>query len=160
MSPFKGWKPKGKMYSLRCNQCGQGFLSSYQLEAPICGICIQKAKSLTSTIEHEKVCAGCGNQGVMYGKEQCYSCYFGFENKDEENMSHQREYRESHQGSSSSSRDSANSSHPYRQAACGLSNFTTVKVESNTLESLNITCAAANRRTFPSFHVFYPSNYQ
>jgi hypothetical protein len=66
------------MYSLRCNQCGQGFLSSYQLDAPICGNCIQKAKSLDSTIEHEKKCAGCGNHGVIYGKEYCYSCYFGF----------------------------------------------------------------------------------
>jgi hypothetical protein len=66
------------MYSLRCNQCGQGFISSYQLEAPICGNCIQKAKSLDSTIEHEKKCADCGALGVIYGKEYCYSCYFGF----------------------------------------------------------------------------------
>jgi ribosomal protein L37E len=73
-----GWKPKGKMYSLRCGQCGEGFLSSYHLEAPICGKCLQKAKSLNSTIEHEKKCLGCGSQGVIYGKQYCYSCYFGF----------------------------------------------------------------------------------
>ncbi len=66
------------MYSLRCGQCGQGFLSSYQLEAPICGKCLQKAKSLDSTVEHEKQCARCGSQGVIYGKQYCYSCYFGF----------------------------------------------------------------------------------
>jgi ribosomal protein L37E len=66
------------MYSLKCNQCGDGFLSSYQLEAPICGKCLQKAKSLDSTIEHEKQCLTCGTQGVIYGKEYCYSCYFGF----------------------------------------------------------------------------------
>jgi hypothetical protein len=51
------WKPKGKMYSLRCNQCGAGFLSSFNLEAPICGKCMQKAKSLDSTVEYEKVAA-------------------------------------------------------------------------------------------------------
>src|SRR5437867_12674177 len=113
MSPFKGWKPKGKMYSLRCNQCGQGFLSSYQLEAPICGTCIQKAKSLTSTIEHEKVCTGCGNQGVMYGKEQCYACYFGYGNKYNESTCDQRDDNEPRQAISSSSRDSANSRQPY-----------------------------------------------
>ncbi|AIF82461.1 hypothetical protein NTE_00379 [Candidatus Nitrososphaera evergladensis SR1] len=76
-----GWKPKGKMYSLRCGQCGEGFLSSYHLEAPICGKCLQKAKSLNSTIEHEKQCQGCGSQGVIYGKQYCYSCYFGFQKK-------------------------------------------------------------------------------
>lgn len=76
-----GWKPKGKMYSLKCNQCGEGFLSSYALEAPICGKCLQKAKSLDSTIEHEKHCAKCGSAGVIYGKEYCYSCYFNFGKK-------------------------------------------------------------------------------
>jgi ribosomal protein L37E len=81
MRLFKSWKPKGKMYSLKCNQCGEGFLSSYQLEAPICGKCLQKAKSLDSTIEHEKQCLTCGTQGVIYGKEYCYSCYFGFGKK-------------------------------------------------------------------------------
>lgn len=75
-----GWKPKGKMYSLRCNQCGEGFLSSYQLEAPICGKCMQKAKSLSSTID-ERRCLSCGSQGVIYGKQYCYSCYFGFGKK-------------------------------------------------------------------------------
>jgi ribosomal protein S27AE len=68
---FKRWKPKGKMYSLRCTQCGAGFLSSYNLEAPICGKCLQKAKSLESTVDHEKACIKCGTQGVIYGKEYC-----------------------------------------------------------------------------------------
>lgn len=81
MRLFRSWKPRGKMYSLKCNQCGEGFLSSHQLEAPICGKCLQKAKSLDSTIEHEKQCLACGTQGVIYGKEYCYSCYFGFGNK-------------------------------------------------------------------------------
>jgi hypothetical protein len=81
MRLFRSWKPRGKMYSLKCNQCGEGFLSSHQLEAPICGKCLQKAKSLDSTIEHEKQCLTCGTQGVIYGKEYCYSCYFGFRNK-------------------------------------------------------------------------------
>ena len=81
MRPFRSWRPRGKMYSLKCNQCGQGFLSSYQLEAPICGKCLQKAKSLDSTIEHEKHCLTCGAQGVIYGKEYCHSCYFGFGKK-------------------------------------------------------------------------------
>lgn len=76
-----GWKPKGKMYSLKCTQCGAGFLSSYNLDAPICGKCLQKAKSLDSTVEYEKQCAGCGAQGVIYGKQYCYSCYFGFGDK-------------------------------------------------------------------------------
>ena len=81
MRLFRSWKPRGKMYSLKCNQCGEGFLSSYQLEAPICGKCLQKAKSLDSTIEHEKQCLTCGAQGVIYGKQYCYSCYFGFGKK-------------------------------------------------------------------------------
>jgi ribosomal protein L37E len=81
MGLFRNWRPRRKMYSLKCNQCGKGFLSSYQLEAPICGRCLQKAKSLDSTIEHEKQCLTCGAQGVIYGKEYCYSCYFGFGNK-------------------------------------------------------------------------------
>jgi len=78
MGILNRWKPKGKMYSFRCNQCGTGFLSSYQLEAPICGTCVQKAKSLDSTIEYEITCVGCGKPGVIYHKEYCYSCYFGF----------------------------------------------------------------------------------
>jgi NMD protein affecting ribosome stability and mRNA decay len=77
------WKPKGKMYSLRCNQCGSGFLSSFNLEAPICGKCMQKAKSLDSTVDNEKVCSKCGKSGVIYGKKMCHSCYFGFEKKEE-----------------------------------------------------------------------------
>jgi ribosomal protein L37E len=80
---FRRWKPKGNMYSLRCTQCGSGFLSSYNLEAPICGKCLQKAKSLDSTIDYDKVCTKCGKSGVIYGKKQCYSCYFGFEKSKE-----------------------------------------------------------------------------
>jgi hypothetical protein len=76
---FRRWKPKGKMFSLRCSQCSSGFLSSYDLEAPICGKCLQKAKSLDSTIDYDKVCIKCGKRGVIYGKEQCHPCYFGFE---------------------------------------------------------------------------------
>jgi ribosomal protein S27AE len=68
ISIFRRWKPKGKMFSLRCNQCGSGFLSSYDLEAPICGKCLQKAKSSDSTIDYDKVCTKCGNSGVIYGK--------------------------------------------------------------------------------------------
>ena len=82
MNIFKRWKPKGKMYSLRCFQCGSAFLSSFNLDAPICGKCIQKAKSLDSTIDNEKICTKCGNSGVIYGKEMCYRCYFGFEKKE------------------------------------------------------------------------------
>jgi hypothetical protein len=76
---FRRWKPKGKMYSLKCSTCGSAFLSSFDLEAPICGKCIQKAKSLDSTIDNEHACIKCGNMGVIYGKEMCHSCYFGFE---------------------------------------------------------------------------------
>ena len=79
MNIFKRWKPKGKMYSFRCFQCGSAFLSSFNLDAPICGKRIQKAKSLDSTIDYEKMCLKCGNRGVIYGKEMCYSCYFGFQ---------------------------------------------------------------------------------
>ena len=79
---FRRWKPKGKMYSLKCTQCGEGFLSSYNLDAPICGTCLQKAKSLDSTIDHDKVCENCGTAGVIYGKDRCYSCYFGFAKKE------------------------------------------------------------------------------
>jgi ribosomal protein L37E len=81
---FRRWKPKGRMYSLRCNQCGAGFISSFNLEAPICGKCMQKVKSLDSTIDNEKVCSKCGNGGVIYGKAMCHSCYFGFQKKAEE----------------------------------------------------------------------------
>jgi len=78
---FKRWKPKGQMYSLKCFQCGSGFLSSFNLEAPICGKCLQKAKSLDSTIDQDKVCSKCGNRGIIYGKDMCHSCYFGFESE-------------------------------------------------------------------------------
>jgi hypothetical protein len=81
---FRGWKPKGKIYSLRCNQCGVGFISSFNLEAPICGKCLQKAKSLDSTIDNEKTCSKCGNIGVIHGKTMCHSCYFGFQKEVEE----------------------------------------------------------------------------
>ena len=83
MNPFKRWKPRGKMYSLRCSQCGNGFLSSYDLEAPICGSCMQEAKSSDSTIDYDIKCTNCGSRGVIYSKNQCYSCYFGLGKKDE-----------------------------------------------------------------------------
>jgi ribosomal protein L37E len=81
---FRRWKPKGQMYSLTCFQCGSGFLSSFNLEAPICGKCMQKTKSLDSTVDYEKMCSKCGNRGVIYRKEMCHSCYFGFERKEEQ----------------------------------------------------------------------------
>jgi ribosomal protein L37E len=81
---FGQWIPKGKMYSLRCNQCGSGFLSSFNLEAPICGKCMQKVISLDSKVDYEKVCSKCANRGVIYRKQMCHSCYFGFEKKEEE----------------------------------------------------------------------------
>jgi ribosomal protein L37E len=83
ISIFRRWKPQGKMFSLRCNQCGSGFLSSYDLEAPICGKCLQKAKSLDSTVDYDKICTKCGKNGIIYGKKQCHSCYFGFEKNKE-----------------------------------------------------------------------------
>ena len=73
---FRKWRPKGKMYSLRCNQCEKGFLSSFALEAPVCGSCMQKIKSSDSTIDYDKKCATCGNMGIIHAKTQCYSCYF------------------------------------------------------------------------------------
>ena len=27
---------------------------------------------------YDKSCMDCGNRGVIYSKEQCHSCYFGF----------------------------------------------------------------------------------
>jgi hypothetical protein len=78
---FKRWKPKGKMHSLRWSQCRSGFLCSFNLGAPICGNCLQKAKSLDSTIDNEKECIKCGKTRVTYGKQNCYACYFGFEKK-------------------------------------------------------------------------------
>lgn len=78
---LRHWRTKGKMYSFRCFQCGSAFLSSFNLEAPICGKCIQKAKSLDSTIDYEKSCIKCSNKGVIYGKQMCHSCYFGFGKK-------------------------------------------------------------------------------
>jgi hypothetical protein len=64
------------MYSLRCTQCGSGFLSSYNLEAPICGKCLQKAKSLDSTIDYDKVCTKCGKNGVIYGKTMLFLLFW------------------------------------------------------------------------------------
>jgi predicted RNA-binding Zn-ribbon protein involved in translation (DUF1610 family) len=78
INPFKKWKPKGKIYSFRCTQCGDAFISSHNLDAPLCGNCIQKIKSLDSTVDNEKKCSECGNAGVIYGKDRCYSCYFSF----------------------------------------------------------------------------------
>jgi len=83
-NPFRRWRPKGRMYSLKCSQCGNGFLSSYSLEAPICGSCMQAAKSLDSTIDYDIQCTTCGNKGVIYSKKQCHACYFGLGNKDGE----------------------------------------------------------------------------
>jgi RecJ-like exonuclease len=82
VSIFRRWKPKGQMYSLKCFQCGTGFLSSFNLEAPICGKCMQRAKSLDSTIDYENPCSRCGKKGVIYGKEVCHTCYFGFQKGD------------------------------------------------------------------------------
>jgi len=84
VSIFRRWKPKGQMYSLKCFQCGSGFLSSFNLEAPICGKCMQRAKSLDSTIDYENPCSRCGKKGVIYGKEMCHTCYFGFQKGDNE----------------------------------------------------------------------------
>jgi hypothetical protein len=80
---FRRWKPKGSMYSLKCAQCGKGFLSSLKLEAPICGKCLQKVKSLDSTVDQDKKCSNCGKNGVLYGKNMCSQCYFGFSNHTE-----------------------------------------------------------------------------
>lgn len=66
---------KGKVYRLRCIKCGYTFLSSLSLEAPICDICLQKAKSLDMSIDYDKVCSKCGDKGAIYGKELCQSCY-------------------------------------------------------------------------------------
>jgi len=68
INPFKKWKPKGKIYSFRCSQCGDAFISSHSLDAPLCGTCIQKIKSLDATVDNEKKCSECGNLGVIYGK--------------------------------------------------------------------------------------------
>jgi hypothetical protein len=66
---------KRKIYSLICFQCRSGFLSSMNLDAPICG------KSLDSTVDYEKVCIKSGNRGVIYRKEICHCCYFRSEKK-------------------------------------------------------------------------------
>jgi uncharacterized CHY-type Zn-finger protein len=60
------------------------FLSSFNLEAPICGKCMQKTKSLDSTVDYEKICDKCGNRGVIYRKEMRHSCYFGFKRKEQQ----------------------------------------------------------------------------
>jgi hypothetical protein len=75
---IRRWKPKGSMYSLKCAQCGKGFLSSLKLDAPICGKCLQKVKSLDSTVDQDRKCSNCGKNGVLYGKTVCHRCYFGF----------------------------------------------------------------------------------
>ena len=77
-NPFRKWKPRGKIYSFRCSQCGDVFISSHNLDAPLCDKCIQKIKSLDSTVDNEKKCSECGNSGVIYGKDRCHSCYFSF----------------------------------------------------------------------------------
>ena len=67
---------------LNFNNSGMGVLEishrSKDFEAVL-----QKAKSLDSTVDHAKMCVKCGNTGVIYGKELCHSCYFGF-NKQQE----------------------------------------------------------------------------
>jgi ribosomal protein L37E len=35
-----------------------------------------------STVDYEKVCNKCGTRGVIYGKENCHFCYFGFEKEE------------------------------------------------------------------------------
>jgi ribosomal protein L37E len=44
---------------------------------------MQKTKSLDSTVDYEKICNKCGNKGVIYRKDMCHCCYFGFEKKEE-----------------------------------------------------------------------------
>jgi len=44
---------------------------------------MQKTKSLDSTVDYETECSKCGNRGVIYRKELCHFCYFGFENREE-----------------------------------------------------------------------------
>lgn len=72
----KTWKPKGKIYSLKCNQCGDGFISNHPMEAPICGICLQKIKSIDLTVDTEKKCIICGRNGAIYSSNKCNDCYF------------------------------------------------------------------------------------
>jgi hypothetical protein len=72
----KTWKPKGKIYSLKCNQCGDGFISNHPMEAPICGICLQKVKSIDLTVDTEKKCIICGRNGAVYSSNKCNDCYF------------------------------------------------------------------------------------
>ena len=72
----KMWKPKGKIYSLKCNQCNKGFLSSYSMDAPICGYCLQRVKSLDATINTNDLCRICGKKGTMHSSDKCYNCYF------------------------------------------------------------------------------------
>jgi ribosomal protein L37E len=43
---------------------------------------MQKAKSLDFTVDYENICSKCGIRGVIYGKEKCHSCYFGFEKEE------------------------------------------------------------------------------
>ena len=68
INSFKKGKPKGKMYSLKCGQCGNGFLSSYTLDARICGNCLQTAKS-SDSIDYDVECSSCDNKGVIYSKK-------------------------------------------------------------------------------------------
>jgi hypothetical protein len=62
---------------MKYRQTGSGFLSSFNLDAPICGRCMQIAKSLDSITDYENVCSRCGKKGVIYSKKMCHSCYFG-----------------------------------------------------------------------------------
>ena len=72
----KTWKPKGKIYSLKCNQCKEGFISNQPMEAPICGSCLQKIKSIDLTVDLEKKCVICGRKGAIYSSNKCNDCYF------------------------------------------------------------------------------------
>jgi hypothetical protein len=45
-------------------------------------------QSLDSTIDYDKVCTKCGERGVIYGKKQCHSCYFGFQKNKEVFLNH------------------------------------------------------------------------
>jgi hypothetical protein len=76
---FRRWKPKGKVYSLRCFQCEHGFLASINLEAPIWDKCMQKAKSLDSDRDYDKICSKGSNKGAIYAKEVHHSCYSDLE---------------------------------------------------------------------------------
>jgi hypothetical protein len=59
INPFKKGKPKGKMYSFKGGQCENGILSSSNLDAPICGNCLQTA--VAATMGYDIECSSGGN---------------------------------------------------------------------------------------------------